>query len=257
MDWVPGVSQTKSLIQVASGDIEGAKQTQRNFTNGCPIISQAKSIHYFLKRNPQKAKEIQKTFIRNAGTFLNEAMNSTPFVGHVKGAIQYALGDREGAREAIDGSSHVLGAMIGGTGGFLVGGPTGAFVGGIVGGNAVDLALTGIDSARKRTFSPHGCIETISDLRKGNSKSKTGDAFDLTMGFMIDGFVGQVAGANSFALKHVKKHWRHYKPNKLAENLTKIESIQQSNTVTGQDKGVLGGIILQALEKARKKKNWH
>ena len=202
MDWVPGISQTKSLIQAVSGNIEGARQTQRNFTDSFPIVSQAKSFHYFLKHDPMKARDIQKRFLQNAAPLINEAMNSTPGLGHIKGAVHFAMGDREGGKDALESATHVLGSMIGGTGGFIVGGPTGAFVGGVLGGNAVDLAITGIDSALKHKFKPHGCVEAIADLSKGDTDSKAGETFDLAMGFLIDGFIGQVSGANNL-LDHI------------------------------------------------------
>ena len=40
VDSVPIVSQIKSIVQVASGDAEGAEQTQINFSKGAPIASQ-------------------------------------------------------------------------------------------------------------------------------------------------------------------------------------------------------------------------
>ena len=228
MDWVPAVSQAKSLVQTVSGDIEGAKQTQRNFVETFPIVSQIKSLAHFLKGNKQKAKEVQKIFIKSTGRFINEAINSTPVIGHIKGAIHYAVGDRERGREAIDSASHVSGAVIGGTGGFLIGGPTGAFVGGVLGANAVDLVLTGADSAIKGEFRPRGRVEAISNIANGNTESKSGDAFDLATGFVLDGFIGQIGGAQKHAQIH-KGHATNYQPGKIAQNATKIETIKQVN----------------------------
>ena len=44
MDLIPLLSQTKSLIQVACGDREGALKTQENFLKMCPGLSQATSF---------------------------------------------------------------------------------------------------------------------------------------------------------------------------------------------------------------------
>ena len=43
-DSVPIVSQIKSLVQVASGDAEAAKETQENFIRLAPVVSQVNSL---------------------------------------------------------------------------------------------------------------------------------------------------------------------------------------------------------------------
>ena len=40
VDWIPGVSQIKSVVQLAFGDAEGAAKTQENFFRQCPVVSQ-------------------------------------------------------------------------------------------------------------------------------------------------------------------------------------------------------------------------
>ena len=42
-DSIPVISQVKSLVQVISGDEEGAKKTQENFAKTTPIVSQTYS----------------------------------------------------------------------------------------------------------------------------------------------------------------------------------------------------------------------
>ena len=44
VDSVPVVSQTKSLVQAISGDTEGARKTQENFSRQCPVVSQTRSL---------------------------------------------------------------------------------------------------------------------------------------------------------------------------------------------------------------------
>jgi len=258
MDWVPGVSQAKSLVQTVSGDTEGAKQTQKNFTDTFPIVSQAKSIGLFLKGHPRKAKDIQKTFVKNVGNFVNEAINSTPIVGHIKGAVHYAIGDPGGGKDAIDSANHVSGAIIGGTGGFVAGGPTGAFVGGVLGANAVDLALTGAESAIKGTFKPHGRIEEIANLANGNTDSKAGDTFDIAMGFILDGLVGQVAGANNYAQTHVrgKAGLTNYKPDNIVQNATKIEKIKQKGVENIEKTSFIDNSPFRPLKETQEKENF-
>ena len=58
-DSIPVISQVKSLVQVISGDEEGAKKTQENFAKTTPIVSQTYSAvlaaevrcHTILKTN--------------------------------------------------------------------------------------------------------------------------------------------------------------------------------------------------------------
>lgn len=45
IDSIPVVSQVKSLVQVVSGDDNGAKSTQENFLRTGPIVSQGYSAY--------------------------------------------------------------------------------------------------------------------------------------------------------------------------------------------------------------------
>ena len=42
VDSTPGISQLKSVVQTATGDVEGALETQENFIKRCPVVSQVK-----------------------------------------------------------------------------------------------------------------------------------------------------------------------------------------------------------------------
>lgn len=81
IDWVPGVSQLKSSVQLVTGNLTGAMETQENFLQECPIISQATSIVQLIAGDPGSAIQTQK---RCLGT-LNSIANGLPMVGHVKG----------------------------------------------------------------------------------------------------------------------------------------------------------------------------
>ena len=88
--------------------------------------------------------------------------NGIPVLGHAKGVIHYAFGDKEGGDQAMKSSSRTIGCLItqhfieysyirfiiegvmgGGVGGFFVGGLVGAVAGGIAGGIAMDGITTG------------------------------------------------------------------------------------------------------------------
>lgn len=65
-DSIPVISQVKSLVQVITGDEEGAKKTQENFSKLAPIVSQARSAYHALDGDLEQAKNIQKDFGVNA-----------------------------------------------------------------------------------------------------------------------------------------------------------------------------------------------
>ena len=44
VDSIPIISQIKSLVQVISGDAEGAKKTQEKFIRTAPVYSQINSL---------------------------------------------------------------------------------------------------------------------------------------------------------------------------------------------------------------------
>lgn len=140
MDWIPVLSQAKSLFQVVCGDAEGAKQTQENFIRQCPGVSQVTSAVQASTGYVEAARETKKEFLKTVGG----VANGIPVVGHVKGVIHYACGDTEGGHQAMKSSSRTIGVIGGGVGGFVVGGPVGAFAGGIAGGAAMDAITTGI-----------------------------------------------------------------------------------------------------------------
>lgn len=80
LNWIPGVSQVKSLCQLVTGDVEGARQTQEDFFRECPGISQSVALGQAIAGDTEGAEE---TFRRGIGTVSNVA-NGIPIVGHVK-----------------------------------------------------------------------------------------------------------------------------------------------------------------------------
>lgn len=107
MDWVPILSQTKSLFQVICGDTEGARQTQENFLKTCPGISQGTSLVQLIAGDHDGALETQKAF----GRTVSGVVNGIPVVGHVKGVVHYACGDKEGGDQAIKSSTRTIGCF--------------------------------------------------------------------------------------------------------------------------------------------------
>eukprot|EP00438_Fugacium_kawagutii_P034408 Skav207743 [mRNA] locus=scaffold362:449188:450115:- [translate_table: standard] len=91
VDWVPGLSQVKSLVQVTFGDAEGAERTQQNFIRQCPVVSQVTSAVQAGCGDNKAALETQKQF----GGAMSGLADGIPLVGHIKGGIHYACGDDE------------------------------------------------------------------------------------------------------------------------------------------------------------------
>ena len=182
MDWMPVVSQLKSIVQAVSGDAEGAKQTQENFTKQCPVVSQVRSAVEAISGDTQAARDTQLEFVG----LLSNVTNAVPVVGHIKGSIHYAVGDKEGGHQAMKASSRSVGVVSGGVGGFFLGGPVGAVVGGIAGGATMDSITTGVESLIHDEYKPNGFLRSIDNIKKDEGH-EAGHVFDLGGGVAFDG----------------------------------------------------------------------
>ncbi len=189
-DSLPVVSQLKSAVQAMSGDLEGAKRTQENFSDQMPVVSQVKSIAQAASGDAEGARRTQEAF----GNGLKDMSEGIPVVGHVIGAGYYIAGDTSEGDKAMKAASRTVGVVAGGVGGFMAGGPVGAFAGGVAGGAAMDGIITGVDSAVHHETKPYGNIEVISNMAEGKSTSISGDAFDVVAGVTFDGLGGLSAG---------------------------------------------------------------
>lgn len=100
VDNYPVVSQVKSLIQWASGDSEGALQTQDNFLNETPLVG---DYVYFCKKlaGDKSADETR----RRCNEGWSKAANSTPGVGHAKGVYHAAMGEDKEAFAAFNSAN--------------------------------------------------------------------------------------------------------------------------------------------------------
>ncbi|XP_060765322.1 uncharacterized protein LOC132873613 isoform X2 [Neoarius graeffei] len=199
MDAIPLLSQAKSLVQLACGDTEGASRTQKNFVRRCPVVSQAVALGAKLAGEDEEAEEIWKEGLETIGGFAD----GMPVIGHVKGAIHYACGDKKGGDEAMKSASRTAGSMAGGIVGFVVGGPVGAVVGGIESAAAMDLITTAVDSAVHEEFRPAGYFAQIEGVTE-NPKDP-GKWFDLAVTPAFDGLAGYGAGEVYSRWKPVKQ----------------------------------------------------
>ena len=97
VDTLPVISQTKSLVQAVSGDTDGALRTQENFSRQCPVVSQTRSLVEVSMGDADAALKTQQQF----GEGMSDLADAIPGVGHIKGGIHYACGDREGGDKAM------------------------------------------------------------------------------------------------------------------------------------------------------------
>ena len=104
-------------------------------------------------------KAAKETF-KAGGTFID----GIPVVGHVKGGVHYAWGDKEGGDAAMISSSRATGVIGGSVGGFLVGGLPGAAAGGLAAGALMDTVTPVVDSAVHGEPRTHGAINAIEQI---------------------------------------------------------------------------------------------
>ena len=191
MDWIPFVSQLKSAVQVVSGDTKGAWKTQERFVKTCPIVSQTYSLKQIsMDRDYAGARNTQLEF----GKWLWNGADSVPVLGHAKGGIHYACGDKEGGDKAMKRSSRTTGVIGGGVIGFSLCGPAGAAAGGIAGGLVLDGITTAVDSKIHGDYRPSGTVETVSQIAEGKSESVSGDIVDIVGGIAMDACTGYWSG---------------------------------------------------------------
>lgn len=202
-DGIIGVAQFKSLVQLIAGDVDGARQTQENFLNQAPMISQYKSLYHLIDGNEEAARETQEIFLNNTITPMVE---STPVVGHIKGAVHIALGEEERGVEIIKGATTSTAMAVGG----IIAGPAGAIGAGI----ASDALITGIDSALDGEYKPFGLVDYASNI----DHLSVGEHFDTVTGLIV-------AGAGSST--KVRNAFKGYRP--------KIEGRVHSKGVAGRE----------------------
>jgi hypothetical protein len=94
-DSIPVVSQVKSAVQAASGDMAGAEATQQAFIRQCPIVSQGTSAVQAALGDLQAAEQTQKEFVHHLPDM--GPVEAVPVVSQLKSAVQAAKGDMAGA----------------------------------------------------------------------------------------------------------------------------------------------------------------
>ncbi|XP_033107187.1 uncharacterized protein LOC117109062 [Anneissia japonica] len=199
-DSIPIVSQVKSLVQVISGDAEGAKRTQENFLHTAPVLSQITSVIQAIEGDTDGAKKTQQEFVESLGHFAD----GIPVVGHIKGVIEYATGHKAAGDASMKAASRTIGVLAGGAAGFFVGGPAGAFLGGVAAGAAMDGIITGVDSAVHHQYSPYGEVSIVTNMVNGHYDP--GEEFDFAAGIGFDGLAGLEEAGEGSVTQTISEH---------------------------------------------------
>ena len=211
MDAIPFLSQTKSLFQAVCFDFDGARRTQENFSRQCPVVSQIRSACEWAQGDSKAARETQEQCLG----FLSDVVDGIPAVGHVKGGIHYAFGDKDGGDKAMKSASRTTGVMGGGVVGFFAGGPIGAAAGGVAGGLAMDGLTTGIDSAVHKEYRPSGMVAQVTEIAK--DPKNPGVWFDTMAIPVFDAMTGVSAGKGAARIANkIKAKRLPYNKNKAA-----------------------------------------
>ncbi|CAE8689186.1 unnamed protein product [Polarella glacialis] len=124
------------------------RRTQEQFSKECPIVSQARSAVEASMGNNEAALQTQMVFAAN----MNDAVDSSPGIGHLKAAIHEACGDKSGAEKALhmaNGTTSL--AAFGLVAGAAFGGPVGSVILGSAGTAAGLLRLPAMQLARLGT----------------------------------------------------------------------------------------------------------
>eukprot|EP00466_Bigelowiella_natans_P001235 jgi/Bigna1/89087/estExt_fgenesh1_pg.C_430083 len=126
--------------------------------------------------------------------FGSSILNGIPIVGHVKGAVHYAIGDVEGARQAEKQATRTV-AVVAAGGAGVAAGPGGAMAAAAAAGTAFDAATTAIKSHREGKYAPDGNlvnVKEVLDAKTGREKAKA--VAYLALGVGSDAVTGLIAG---------------------------------------------------------------
>lgn len=176
-DMVPLVSHLKTLVQLVCGDPEGGETTANNFNNDGLGISQLRSLYYLLTGDVDRAVDVQKRFAEN----FEVVLDSTPVLGHVKGAAHLIAGDTEHGWSAVKQATSTTGSVAGA----MLAGPVGSVLGHVATDGLISLADWAINRDGAR---PHGVIDYAMTFRD----RKPGEAVDVLAGLAMNGIGGSV-----------------------------------------------------------------
>lgn len=115
VDWIPGISQVKSLVQSSCGDNEGALKTQENFVKQCPLVSPVTgSLSTSIGKIAGDSDRVKfgEEALKQGNKNLEELFNSTPIVGEIKGGLHHLLGETDKGNKAMESATSATGKMV-------------------------------------------------------------------------------------------------------------------------------------------------
>jgi len=197
MDWMPILSQSKSLVQALAGDVEGALRTQVSFTRSCPLISQIRSLGevYMGRFNDAQQTQLESYMV------LSRILDSIPVVGHMKGLMHYVCDDADGCAGAVRSATRTVGVVGCASCGMLLLGPAGGVLGGTCGGVFMDMLIT-TESFIKGEPVPYGYIAMGYKIRFYPGCKRSGPTFDLCAVAALDAFAGFGAASGLTGFSH-------------------------------------------------------
>eukprot|EP01084_Bolivina_argentea_P134539 237300_1 len=196
-DTVPVASQIKSILQLLFGESEKALETQINFLDGTPLISQLKSLYeVFISNDLIQAKKTQNKFL----IVTNATFDNIPLIGHIKGLGHYLIGDYSNGHNAIKRSTRTTVVILSGYFTCCVIIPqtstqiatiTASTIGSIIGGLSMDTLINLLSNIIYKTDQNvhHNSLSNILQ-----NPFDIGTFFDCLMGPILDGLIGAFIG---------------------------------------------------------------
>lgn len=173
-------------------------------TAGCAVgaavtLGQVEAVNNALAEHAQRTGQCAAGTATRAVRVVDGVTSGLPVVGHVKGGIQLALGDKEGGQATLLAATRTTGVIGGGLVG-IAGGPAGMVAGGMAGGVAMDGLITGAESLDHGEYRPHGSLEAWRKVANAESaEDVVGGIVDSVLLPVGDGLVGLAAGSVAVA----------------------------------------------------------
>ena len=205
-DTLPVISQIKSILQLLFGQTNEALETQVNFVDATPLLSQLKSLYeVFVKEDLITAIETQRKFLITT----NATIDGIPLVGHIKGLGHYVIGDFNGGHNAMKRSSRTTVVILSGYFACTIMIPTTATmeatitassIGSIIGGLSMDTLITLLENVISKDGSLSGIYQKLGQVLR--SPFDVGNLFDFLMGPILDGLIGAFIGFKMYQFRN-------------------------------------------------------
>jgi len=199
------VSQIKSIIQLLFGQTSQALDTQINFVDSTPVLSQLKSLHEAFGQNDWiKAEKTQQKFL----IVTSATIDGIPLVGHIKGLGHYFIGDAKRGHQAMKRADRTSVVILCGYFACTLMVPTTASLqttatvsalGSMTGGFAMDTLLTVLENAMHKEGALNGCYHA---MQRVVCEPDAGNVFDFIMGPLLDGLLGAFIGLKMYQIRN-------------------------------------------------------